>query len=202
MDLTPHLCPDFDQNIERLMERKLLVVLLILLGCRYAGAQDLAIKTNLLHDASASVNAGVEVGLGPHWTADFSGGYNPWTFNDNRKWKHWIVQPELRYWLCGCFNAAFVAAHIQGGQYNIGGVDWKDFDSTRREGWFIGAGLGFGWQFILSRKLNLELELGAGYNYTRYDSFRCRHCGEKIQDDMPYNYWGITKAAIGLVYAL
>ena len=53
-------------------------------------AQDVAVKTNLLYDASATFNAGVEVALGQKWTIDLSGNYNPWTFSDNRKWKHWL----------------------------------------------------------------------------------------------------------------
>ncbi|MBR3801092.1 MAG: DUF3575 domain-containing protein, partial [Rikenellaceae bacterium] len=30
--------------------------------------QDVAIKTNLLYDATRTVNAGIEVGLAPRWT--------------------------------------------------------------------------------------------------------------------------------------
>ena len=186
----------------RVMKRLSVVFALMLAGCCFAGAQEIALKTNILYDAGTTINAGVEFGLSPSWTADFSGSYNPWTFEGNKKWKHWMVQPELRYWLCSCFNAAFIAAHLQGGQYNIGGIHYEELQETRREGWFIGGGLGFGWQFILSDRLNLELELGAGYNYSRYDSFRCTHCGEKLENDKPLDYWGITKVAISLVYVL
>lgn len=63
-------------------------------------AQEAAVKTNLLYDATTTMNLGVEFGLSPKWTLDVSGNYNPWTFSKNKKWKHWLVQPEARYWFC------------------------------------------------------------------------------------------------------
>ena len=50
-------------------------------------AQDWAVKTNLLYDATATINLGAEIGLAPKWTLDLSANYNGWTFNDNKKWK-------------------------------------------------------------------------------------------------------------------
>ena len=39
---------------------------------------DVAIKTNLLYDATATINAGLEIGLAPRWTIDLSGNFNAW----------------------------------------------------------------------------------------------------------------------------
>ena len=65
-------------------------------------AQKWAVKSNLLYDATATINLGVEAALGPRVTLDISGNYNPWEFGDAR-WKHWLIQPEVRYWLCERF---------------------------------------------------------------------------------------------------
>lgn len=43
--------------------------------------------------AALTPNAGVEFRLSDRWSLDLSGGYNPWTFNDGKKLKHWLVQP-------------------------------------------------------------------------------------------------------------
>ena len=59
-----------------------------------------AIKTNALYWATSTPNLGFEVGLAKKITLDVSGNYNPWKFGDDRQIKHWLVQPELRYWLC------------------------------------------------------------------------------------------------------
>ena len=174
-------------------------------------AQKVAVKTNLLSDAFFSPNLGVEVGFAPRWTLDVSGQFNGWTLSHDRRWKHWAVQPEVRYWLCDRFGGHFFGAHLHGGQYNIGGFDWKinmlgsDFrklKDTRYQGWFIGAGVSFVYAFILGRHWNLETEIGLGYSYTRYDRYRCSGCGKKVETDKPHHYIGPTKAAINLVYLL
>ena len=41
----------------------------------------LAVKSNLLYDATTTMNLGIEFGLAPKWTLDISGNYNPWTFS-------------------------------------------------------------------------------------------------------------------------
>ena len=86
-------------------------------------SQNVAIKTNILSDVFLNINTGLEVGLAPRWTLDISGEVNAWTLSHDRRWKHWAVQPEARYWFCDRFAGHFVGAHLHGGQYNIGGID-------------------------------------------------------------------------------
>ena len=62
-----------------------------LLFCMRGYAQTIGVKTNLLYDATSTLNLGVEVGTAPKWSLDVSGNFNPWAFNDNRKMKHWIL---------------------------------------------------------------------------------------------------------------
>ena len=172
-------------------------------------AQDVAVKSNVLADAFLNPNLGIEVGLAPKWTLDITGQFNAWTLSHERHWKHWAVQPEVRYWFCDRFSGHFVGAHIHGGQYNIGGFDGKiDFlgtdarklKDTRYQGWYVGAGIAYGYAWILNKRWNLEAELGLGWIYTRYDSYPCTQCGTKIADGKSHNYVGPTKAAVNLIY--
>ena len=174
-----------------------------------ASAQDLALKTNLLSDGFMNPNLGLEFGWAPKWTTDVSGQFNLWTLSHNRHWKHWAVQPEARYWFCDRFAGHFIGVHVHAGQYNIGGVDGKvkfmgtdarKLKDSRYQGWFVGAGIAYGYAWILGRHWNLEAELGIGYSYTRYDRFRCAGCGKKVESDKPHHYYGPTKAAINMVY--
>ena len=190
--------------------RKTLFLSIFLLGMLMGvRGQDVAVKTNLLYDATLTANAGVEVGLAPRWSFDLSGNYNGWAV-DGHKWKHWLAQPEIRYWFCDHFAGHFVGLHALGGQYNFGhfntslsflGTDYSVFANNRHQGWYVGAGVAYGYSFILNRHLNLELELGLGYVYTRYDVFQCEGCGKKVEEDRSHHYVGPTKAAINLVYA-
>ena len=174
-----------------------------------AKAQHVAVKTNLLYDATATINAGVEVGLAPKWTLDVSGNFNGWTMSDNHKWKHWMVQPEARYWFCDRFAGHFLGFHAHGGQFNIGqlnnsfkflGTDFSKLTDHRFQGWFAGGGIAYGYTWILGRHWNLEAEIGIGYSYTRYDKYECAGCGEQVEEDKTHHYYGPTKAAINLVY--
>ena len=166
-------------------------------------------KTNILADGLLNVNAGAEVGLAPRWTLDLTGEFNGWKLSHDRRWKHWYAMPEARYWFCEKFGGHFVALHVMGGQYNIGGfngrwnllgTDARKLADARYQGWYAGAGIGYGYAWMLSRHINLEAEIGVGYAYTRYSSYPCAECGTKIDDNKPHNYFGPTKAAINFVY--
>lgn len=172
-------------------------------------AQKVAVKTNLLYDATATINAGIEFGLAPKWTLDLSGNFNGWTMSHDRKWKHWMAQPEARYWFCDRFAGHFLGFHALGGQYNVGhlknnikflGTDFSKLSDSRYQGWFIGAGVAYGYAWVLNKHWNLEGEIGVGYVYTEYDRFNCKGCGKKVEEDKNHHYFGPTKAAINLIY--
>ena len=101
-----------------------LLVLLLTIGKGFvqeASAQNISVKTNALYWATASPNLSAEVGLAPHWTLEVGGGLNPFTFKDNRKWKHYQWQGEARYWLCERFYRHFIGLHAGGGELNVRG---------------------------------------------------------------------------------
>lgn len=171
-------------------------------------AQSFAVKTNLIYDATATVNVGMEVGLAPRWTFDLSGNLNTWSKNEYTKWKHWMVQPEARYWFCDRFSRHFIGAHLLTGAFNFGnidnnisflGTDFSVLSDYRYQGYAYGGGLAYGFAFVLSKHLNLELEVGAGYVYLDYEKFECADCGRKVGESN-HHYVGPTKAAINLVY--
>ena len=60
------------------MNKLLLIFLTSLCMGMGVKAQVVAVKTNLLYDAAATVNLGAEVAFNRHWTLDVSGNYNGW----------------------------------------------------------------------------------------------------------------------------
>lgn len=75
----------------------------------------LALKTNLLYAATLTPNLGLEIGITPQISLNIVGSYNPWNREgkkgDNDKLVHWLVQPEVRYWLCEASNGHFIGIH-------------------------------------------------------------------------------------------
>lgn len=173
-----------------------------------ANSQNVGIKTNFVGDGLLSPNLGIEIGLAPKWTFDLSGQVNFWEVN-NHTWKHWVVQPEFRYWFCERFARHFLGFHALGGEFNFGnikngisflGSDFSELTDRRFQGWGIGAGIAYGYAWILGKHWNLEAEIGIGWIYSRYDVFPCAECGTKIAEDRDHHYFGPTKAALNLVY--
>lgn len=171
-----------------------------------ADAQKVGIKTNLVHWASASPNLGLEIGLGKQTTLDISAGFNPFTFSDNKKWQHWLVQPEFRYWTCERFNGHFLAVHAIGGGFDIGNVSsfpfsmWDELADYRYKGHAVGGGIGYGYAWMLGKHWNLEAEVGVGYARAWYDKYPYEKGSQAILTDGTKDYWGITKLAISFVY--
>ncbi len=174
-----------------------------------AKCQKMAVKSNLLYDATATINAGIEFRLAPRWTFDLSSNYNGWTISGDHKWKHWMLQPEARYWFCDCFAGHFLGVHVLGGKYNVGnlknsisflGTDFSKLTDRRYQGWFVGAGVAYGHSWVLSKHWNFEAEIGVGYIYTRYDVYPCAECGTRLAKGRSHHYVGPTKAALNFVY--
>ena len=185
--------------------KTLIFIFFIALASSYeVQAQKFAFKTDLLKLSHTAVNLGIEAPAGNRFTIELEGAYKPWNLSDSgRRGKYALVQPEFRYWFCNIFDGSFLGVHLHGGIYNLGGVkSITALSEHRYEGWFVGAGFAYGYNFILSPHLNLELEAGAGYAYSRYDKYRCVDCGAKVEEKVPYHYFGFTKASVSLIYLI
>ena len=171
-------------------------------------AQDVALKTNLLYWLTTTPNLAMEFGVGEKSTVELSVGYNPWTLNkeENRKIKHIAVIPEYRYWLCEPFNGHFFGVHAGYTYYNLSAVRILPFGDAstkdhRYQGWGIGAGLSYGYSWILNDRWSIEATVGFGYIYTNLDKYQCATCGY-FRDDMDHHYVGPTNAGISLIYTI
>lgn len=192
----------------------ILSLLLILLGITQVEAQ-LAVKSNLLYDATTTPNLGLEYAISQKSSINLVYGLNPWEFDsekDAKMAKHWSVTPEYRWWLCSVFNGHFFGIHAMGGEFNASNISIplpggfvagenlvKGVKDSRYQGGFAGGGITYGYQYILSRHWNLEAEIGVGYDYVWYDQYRCGDCGGKISHGHT-NYVGITKLGVSFLY--
>jgi len=169
--------------------------------------QSVALKSNLAADAVLSPNLSLEVKMGSRVTLDLSAHYYPLYSKESiRRRRHWLFQPELRFWRCEPFSGHFLGVHLLAGEYNVADSKlpfglYKGTRSARYEGSVYGAGISYGYQWILSPRWGLELELGGGYVHASYDRYRCAHCGEKTGSGHK-NYLGPTKAVFSIVYLL
>lgn len=200
--------------INNKIKSRVLLLLVLITGCfSPAFCQKVGLKTNLLYDATSTMNLGLEVALSQRVTLEVSGNLNPWTFSNNKKMKHILVQPEVRWWTCERYNGHFFGVHAHWAHYNWGGmlpwgfrngkmfgkIENRNLMNHRYQGWLAGAGLTYGYQWMLSKHWNLEASIGLGYAYLKYDKYPCHKCGRKIGEESKH-YFGPTKAALSLIY--
>lgn len=181
------------------MKRILYILLLSAIAFPVLG-QNVGIKTNVLYDATTTFSLGAEIVLGKKMSLDMMGAYNPWEFSKTERMKLWLVQPELRHWFCESLNGHFLGLHGHAGQYNFSGIDFSgNMKNSNYQGDFYGAGLAYGYQWILNNRWGIEATVGAGYTRFEYDKYPCAECGSKTGSDVR-NFWGPTKAGISLIY--
>lgn len=202
-------------SLKKELRYALCVILLCMVGNVRSEAQ-VALKTNILYDATTTPNIGIEVGVAKKNTLQLFYGFNPWTFHDSndreRKAKHWVLMPEYRWWTCSKFNGHFFGVHLMGGEFNAGNVNLpvpgvffkgdnlrKSVKDYRVEGQFAGAGFTYGYQWILNRHWNIEAEIGVGYNHVWYDKYKCDDCSRKVNSGNT-NYVGIDKLGLSIIY--
>lgn len=196
----------------RILLRAALCCGALLLCTPRAEAQKLAVKLNALSWLTTTPQAEVEGAVGAHWTLALAGSWNPWTFGDNKKFKHWELRPMGRYWLWEAFNGHFFGVNAEYAQFNVGGMKatpfglmFSDTDKTRYEGSYFGAGISYGYSWMLSPRWSIEGEVGVGYRQSSYRSYDCVTCGRpRVDGDPKQNkgYFGPTRLAVSVIFMI
>lgn len=193
--------------------RSLFVLILLCLSSVYLFAQQdlgkekgsvIGIKTNFPYWGTATFNAGIEVRLARKWSLEAEVGLNPFDGkNDDGSYgkslKHLRVHPELRYWFCETFHKHFIGLHVPYLLYNVSDIKILGTENERHQGWGAGAGISYGYSWLLSKHWNLEATVGVGYFYLESEKYPCTNCGSKIETAKKH-YFGPTQAAINLIY--
>ena len=167
-----------------------------------------AIKNNLLYDATATPNLQLEFKLAPKWSLELGAGFNPFPLDDTKfpKWRHLSAWLAPRYWFCNVFNKGFISANVAYAHYNVAGsaypVSWmyKQVKESRYEGDAVLAGLSFGWHFPITHYFSIELEGGVDAGYSWYKQYECRHCGDLTDEN---GRWAVLpKLGVNLSFPL
>ena len=177
-----------------LYNRILTVVLLLNLIILRASAQTLALRTNLLYDATLSPNLGVEVRLGESWTAGINAGFNAWDLDQqkNKKWRHLLVAPNIRRYfaqkddtLFRRYKGHYLEMDAIYSHFNVGNVKfpfglYKSVRDRRLQGDLLALGGKYGYSWILARDWRIEAEAGVAVGYAWYKEYDCPHCGSYL----------------------
>lgn len=177
-----------------------LFVLIISVLCTFpAFAQKWGVSTNTLYWATVTPNVGIEYSFHRQMSAAVNISYNPFTFSENRKWKHALGVVEYRYWLSESFKGHYAGMHLTAGVFNLGNLPFGSLKEHRFEGNLYGGGFTYGYQWNIGSRINIGADIGLGYFRMDYNKFYCPTCGDKI-DHYNTNYFGPTKIGVSLIY--
>lgn len=187
----------------------LIFALLLYPGMTMRAQNTWALKTNVLHDATLSLNLAGEYAFAPQWSAELGASVNAWRSWGGSRLQHALLQPEIKYWTCERYNGWFISGNALGGWAALG--NFWDFSKVTprspdlrnyllKDALVLGIGVGGGYDFILSRHWNLEVEGAVGYMYVRGDEYDDVNPPELLLKGSEFDYIGPTKLAVSIVY--
>ena len=159
-----------------------------------------ALKTNLISGLGLTPNGGVELACDRCFSLEISGSYNSLDLSNDRKWQHWMIQQEFRFWSKQPFSGAFFGIYGFTGKFNMSGLPLGGLRGSRIEGSAIGGGVSYGYSRRLSSQWSLEATLGLGYVHFAYN----KYSSKSDEDPGSYEkiYFGPTKIGVSLVYRI
>ena len=170
-------------------------------GVEKANAQTLALRNNLLYDATLTPNIGAELRIDSAWTAGVDIGLNAWDIDKskNKKWRHFLIAPNIRRYFGHKSDKpassslwgipADASRHISYleldaifSHFNVGNTKipfglYKSIQDRRLQGDLFALGGKYGYSWILSRDWRLEAEAGIAIGYAWFKEYDCDHCG-------------------------
>ncbi len=188
-------------KIRNLILRAILLATLLCCLTHRADAQKFSLSTNMLEWANfGTVNVEAGMSLSQHVSLHLGGKYNPWKFNTQSGMPVYNNQTTAylgcRYWLWYVNSGWWLGARVR----------YLDFQETGVlrpklfEGRSVGAGLLFGYTFMLNEHLNLELGGGAwGGRHLEYARYRTVSSRELL-DSGARNFFFIDELSLSIMY--
>lgn len=144
----------------------------------------MALRTNLLYDATLSPNLGVDVRVDSAWTVGLLVGINAWDIDKekNKKWRHALFSIRARKYRDSLFHKGYYEADVIYSHYNVGNTKipfglYSAVKDHRLQGDLIALGGKYGYSWILSRTWRIEAEAGVAVGYAWFKEYDCPHCG-------------------------
>ncbi len=173
-------------------------------------APHIALRTNALFFAALIPNIGAELYLGKHFTVGADWFYT-WFSSDNRHyyWQTYGGYVTVRKYFGGeeqcegnlqrfCFTGHHVGVYLSGLTYDF---EWggKGYQADR---FGFGAGIEYGYSKRIGRRLNLDFNIGIGFQGGEYKEYVPMDGHYVWLETRKRRWFGPTKAEISLVWLL
>jgi hypothetical protein len=144
----------------------------------------IALRTNLLYDATLSPNLGIDVRVDSAWTVGLLTGINAWDIDktENKKWRHALFSLRARKYRDSLFHKGYFEGDLIYSHFNVGNTKipfgiYKGVQDRRLQGDLVALGGKYGYSWILARHWRIEAEAGVAVGYAWFKEYDCDHCG-------------------------
>ena len=144
----------------------------------------IALRTNLLYDATLSPNLGVDVRVDSLRTVGMLAGLNTWDIDKekNKKWRHALFSLRARKYRDSLFHKGYYEGDLIYSHYNVGNTKipfglYSAVKDRRLQGDLIALGGKYGYSWILSRTWRIVADAGVAVGFAWFKEYDCDHCG-------------------------
>lgn len=167
--------------------------------CKHA----VLLKTNMLYNAVATPNIGLEVSVGKVWSVDANWMYTWWS-NDarHRFWRVYGGDVELRRWFSPRRDSrSLMCGHHIGvyGQMLTYDIEWGGVGYLG-DRWSWAAGFSYGYSLPVGKHFNIDFTLGIGYLEGDYMKYQPEDGCYFWESTHRRKWFGPTKAEVALVW--
>ena len=165
-----------------------IIAFLVSVGVEKVEAQSVAVRNNLLYDATLTPNLGVDLKIDSLWTVGAVVGVNAWDYDKqkNEKWRHLLIATNIRRWLDKePFHKNYIEGDLIYSHFNVGNttMPFSLYDAVkerRLQGDLIALGGKYGYSWILARHWRVEAEAGIAVGYAWFKEYECSTCGPQL----------------------
>lgn len=173
---------------------------------RADGAFCMGVRTNLLYDAVATPNIGVEFSVGRGFSIGLEGLYAWWRRSDgSRSWcvesaslsaRKYFGRSALGGWHVGIYGELLRYDFCLSGSGTLSGGSGTKGRPT------VSAGIEAGYSLGLSKRLRLDFAVGVGYVTGESQTYRHIDGHNVWRSTRTRHYYGPTRAAVSLVWVI
>ena len=150
-----------------LYSKLFVVIILFIMAGTSMNAQRLALTTNLLEDVVVTPNVGIDIVMADRQSLTFDASFAPYNLSSRFSNKCMTFRAGYKFWLNQAFYAHYIGVDAIASSNDMCLGRWTSKDE------YVGIGVGYGYSFIISKKLNIVPHIGVGlaygYSYEGYD---------------------------------
>jgi len=170
------------------------------------------VRSNMLFDALALPNIGLELYLGRNFSIGANWVYAWWSKNArHRYWRAYGGELFGRWWFghaarrkpltghhVGVYGQIYTYDFERGGEGEMGGKPGGNL--WEKAQW--GAGIEYGYSLPVARRINIDFSIGLGYTTGYYHTYKPVETHYVWQSTRHRNWFGPTKAEVSLVWLI